>query len=199
MHEIVLSANGDFYRKCVAALRKDISLTRSGPDIRVRVTCAPEGLQQVAVDAVISRTEVWLEGLVIGDTGVRFTNSNPVLEGISFAYKAPTTTNYSHLKPWDASYRHRGVHDFYYTLLHLAGFRPSGTFDDRRKLATALMIFMISEAVRFWPISRAIGDALKGDTTFRFTDWTDSVTNWSKFSEGEQRGALNGVILPKVF
>lgn len=195
--EINFTDKGDRYRSDLAWLRKEIALNRAGQDIPVTARCTPAGAgQSTAVTLIVSRAKVWLEGFRNETVGVRFADTNPVLPGVKFEYRLPFTANYSILGAWDDSLSFRGVWDYFHAIDALARFAPTATFGPKECRGFLLMIFAISEATRFWTISRAVGKSLDGEAPFRFVDWKDSVNNWDSLSEGAQRGALHGVILP---
>ena len=74
----------------------------------------------------------------------------------------------------------------------------NSTFGKAEARGLILVIFAVSEALRFWRIDKAISQAIGGQETFRFIDWKESVNNWDSLSKGYQRGALEGVQLPSV-
>ena len=61
-----------------------------------------------------------------------------------------------------------------------------------------LLIFLLAEALRFWPIDLAVEKALCATEALRIKSFKDSVNNRSKYSNGNQSGALDGVVWPAV-
>lgn len=199
----------DTYRYDLAWVRKDLALGRAGSDLRVRVECGIPGADASSwIDVILRRGDVYLIGLANSHVGFRFSDTNPIVAGVDFTRKLPFEPNYSILGAWhvdpnskDQGFTYKSIYEFHNAVATLAKVTQNSNFGPAEARALILMIFTVSEALRFWTLAQAIEKVIcdtSGGESFRLLDWKDTVNNWDSLSGGEQQGALHGVILPSV-
>ena len=187
------------YRGDLAAVRKNFALSRAGQDVCIRLECQPPGLPQADwVEVFVSRKDIYLIGLRNEHAGIKFVDSNPLIDDVDFTRTLPFSPNYSILGAWSEDFTYRDVWPFHNAIAKLAAVTKNSTFGAQESRALILLIFIVSEALRFWTLDKAVADAICGNSHFRFVDWKEKVNNWDNLSKGDQSGALEGVILPSL-
>ncbi|WP_282607279.1 ribosome-inactivating family protein [Pelagibius sp. Alg239-R121] len=187
------------YRGDLAAVRKNFALSRAGQDVCIRLECAiPDTPVQDAIEVFVSRRDIYLIGLRNEHAGIKFVDSNPIIDNVDFTRTLSFSPNYSILGAWSEDFAYRGIWPFHNAIAKLAAVTKDSTFGPAESKALILVIFMVSEALRFWTLDKAVAEAICGTSLFRFVDWKDRVNNWDNLSKGDQSGALDGVILPSL-
>ncbi len=193
----VVRVSGDTYRTDLAAVRKNFALSRAGSDICVRLECTvPHTPRQDWIEVFISRHSLWLIGMRNQYGGFKFADGNPLIDDVAFTRSLPFSLHYTILDAWDENTAYRGIWDFHGAIQTLGDITDDTYFGPREKRYVALMIFMIPEALRFWPIDKAISEAICNSGHFRLTDWKAKVTAWRQSSEGAHGGFSDGVTMP---
>ena len=189
----------DRYRSDLAWVRKCLALNRGGPDMCIRLIAAIPGTPTPAsVDVFLSRRDVWIVGFRTDTVAVKFQDTNPAITGVNITRTLPFSPNYTILGAWNEGLSYSGPWSFHNAISSLASVTRNSTFGKAESRGLILVIFAVSEALRFWRIDKAISQAIGGGETFRFIDWKETVNNWDSRSKGYQQGALEGVQLPSV-
>lgn len=189
----------DRYRQDLAWVRKSLALNRAGRDMCIRMVASiPGSAASASVDVFLSRWDVWVVGFRTNSVAVKFQETNPAIDGVDFTRTLPFNPSYPDLGAWSESISYNGPTPFFSAVSSLQSTTHSSRFHREHKRALTLVIFSLSEALRFWRIDKAIAQAICGQGAFRFLDWKDSVNNWDKRSKGYQQGALEGVQLPSM-
>jgi hypothetical protein len=187
------------YRSDLAAVRKTFALNRAGQDVCIRLECAlPDTQVRDAIEVFVRRGDIYLVGLRNSHVGIKFSDTNPIIDGVTFTRTIPYSPNYSILGAWNEDFSYRGIWSFHSAIAALGAVTKDSRFGPAEARSLILVIFMVSEALRFWTIDKAIAQAICGDGLFRFVDWKDKVNNWDNLSKGGQSGALDGVVLPSL-
>ena len=187
------------YRQDLASVRKSLAINRAGPDMCIRLVGSVPGTDtRSSVDVFLSRRNVWIVGFRTADTAVKFQDTNPAIDGVNITRTLPVSPNYTVLGAWNDSFSYHGPWPFHAAIASLGAVTQNSTVGRTEYRALIMVIFAVSEALRFWPIDKAIAEAIGGQGTFRFTDWKEDVNNWDSLSKGWQQGALAGVQLPNV-
>ncbi len=198
MDEVIRIACGT-YRSDLAAVRKNFALNREGQDVCIRLQCAlPHTPREDWIEVFVKRSDLYLVGLRNGHTGIKFIDSTPLIDGVDFTRTLPFSPNYTVLGAWDSSFSYRDIWSFHNAVAQLAAVTKNSTFGPSECRHLILMIFIVSEALRFWTLDKAVAEAICGRAPFRFVDWKEKVTNWDKLSKGDQDGALDGVFMPSL-
>ncbi len=187
------------YRGDLAAVRKNFALSRDGRDLCIRLECAiPEKPRHDTIEVFVRRKNLYLIGLRNEHTGIKFNDSNPRIDGVDFIRTLPFSPNYSILGAWNESFSYQGIWSFHNAIARLSAVTKDSAFGAAERKHLVLLIFIVSEALRFWTLDKAVSEAICGKSSFRFVDWKDKVTNWDKHSKEEQDGALHGVFMPSL-
>lgn len=186
------------YRQDLAWVRKCLALNRAGRDMCIRVEARLGGAPPAAIDVFLTRWDVWVVGFRTNAVAVKFQDTNPTIDGVNFTRTLPFSPSYPDLGAWNESVSYNGPAPFYSAIAALQAVNHTSGFRREHRRGLTLVIFALSEALRFWRIDKAISEAICGQGAFKFVDWKDSVNNWDKRSKGYQRGALQGVQLPSM-
>lgn len=187
------------YRGDLAAVRKNFALSRRGQDVCIRLECAlPHTSVRDSIEVFVRRKDLYLIGLRNAHTGIKFIDSTPLIDGVDFTRTLPFSPNYSILGAWDSSFSYKTIWPFHNAIARLAAVTKDSIFGPAECKHLVLMIFIVSEALRFWTLDKAVAEAICGGSPFRFVDWKEKVTNWDKLSKGDQDGALDGVFMPSL-
>ncbi len=193
----VLRLSGDTYRTDLAAIRKSFALSRAGNDICVRLECAgPDTPREDWMEIYIGRHDLWLNGLRNRHGGFKFADGCPLLDDVVFTRTLRYSLSYKRLDAWNAGNVYRGMWSFHRVVSALSAVTQDSYIGHHENHCIALLIFMVPEALRFWPIDQAIAQAISGRSYFRLTDWQDKVTSWRQSSEGAHNGFPDGVTMP---
>lgn len=187
------------YRQDLAWVRKCLELNRTGRDMSIRVVASiPGGGPPASVDVFLSRWDVWVVGFRTNSVAVKFQDTNPSIDGVDFTRTLPFSPSYTRLDPFSDQTQYGDPSPFYSGIAALQSVNHTSRFRREHERGLNVVIFALSEALRFWQIDLAISKALCGTGTFRFMDWKEAVNNWDRRSRSGQRGALLGVQLPTV-
>lgn len=198
MSEFTLRLDCSIYRGDLAYIRKSLAFDRRGRDIAVSLVCAPPHSDNDAeLEAVLHRDSLYVAGFKNTHCGFYFNGESQPM-GAGWNRKLAFSGNYVDLGAWDDDLSFKGVWHFHGVLSALAALRVGSTIGRKEKQHMVLLIFMLAEALRFWPIDLAVEKALCATEALRIKGFKEKVNNWSKYSKGNQSGALDGVVLPAV-
>lgn len=190
----------DRYRSDVAYVRQQLLLDRDGPAMCICLEATnPDTGKRASIDVFVTRGKVWFEGFRSSGATVKFKGTNTAaIRGVTFNRALDYETHYTVLGAWNPKFAYFGAKDFYKAISSLASVTRKSTFGPVENQNLVLVIFVVCEAIRFFPIDLAVEDAICERKAFQFTKWKNLVNRWNDLSEGWQRGALEGVVLPSA-
>lgn len=193
----VVRVSCDTYRTDLAAVRKNFALNRAGNDVCVRLECeVPHTPRKDWIEIFISRHDLWLNGLRNKYGGFKFADGSPLLDDVVFTRTLRYSLRYKRLDAWDAGNVYRGIWSFHGAINALSAMTQDSYVGPHEDHCIALLIFMVPEALRFWPIDKAIADAICDKSHFRLIDWQKKVNSWKQLSKGAHSGFTDGVTMP---